>query len=127
VRASAEAPRTKIDAVDSYERLAGGFAVLHQVDATVGDVHIDGAEIIGWDPDRSAYTTLYFGSDGPNAYEASLAEEEGSLVWTMRSRSDRFRGVFGEDDAVIEGHWEQLVDDGSWQPWMDITLTKVTG
>jgi hypothetical protein len=46
----------------------------------VGKEHVEGAEIIGWDPARDAYITQYFGSDGPNAYEASLAEENGALA-----------------------------------------------
>jgi hypothetical protein len=84
---------------------------LHTVDARVAEEHVEGAGIIGWDPARNAYITQYFGSDGPNAYEASLAEEDGALAWNMRSRTDRFRGGFGDDGNTITGHWEQL-DDG---------------
>jgi len=25
---------------------------------------------------------------------------------------------------VLRGHWELLDNEGSWRPWMDITLTK---
>jgi hypothetical protein len=123
-RATDGAPGARIEAVDTYEWLPGGFALLHTVDARVGDEHVEGAEIVGWDPARGAYATLYFGSDGPNAYEASLADEDGALVWRMRSESDRFTGTFSEDGNRITGHWEQLGDHGEWQPWMDITLTK---
>ena len=42
----------------------------------------------------------------------------------MRSKGDRFTGTFNDDGNVITGHWELLDDDGNWQPWMDITLTK---
>src|SRR4029450_4696184 len=41
-----------IDAVDTYERLPGG-ALLHLVDARVGNQEIAGAEIIGYDPARA--------------------------------------------------------------------------
>ena len=71
-------PADRIDAVDTYERLPGG-ALLHLVDAKVGDQKVEGAEIIGYDPARAVYLTQYFGSDGPNTYEASLVEEEGAL------------------------------------------------
>jgi hypothetical protein len=98
--------------------------LLHTVDARVGEERVEGAEIIGWDPPRGSYVTQYFGSDGPNAYEASLTEEEGALVWSMRSRADRFTGRFSDDGNVITGRWEQLDDDQSWQPWMEITLTR---
>ncbi len=113
----------RVDAVDTYEWLPGG-AVLHRVDAHMGDQKVEGAEIIGWDPDRDCYVTQYFGTDGPAAYEATLEEEDGALVWTMRSKSDRFSGTFSDDGRVITGHWEAMEEGGAWRPWMDITLTR---
>jgi hypothetical protein len=119
-----DAPAVKIDAVDAYEWLPGGYGLLHTVDANVGDEKVEGAEIIGYDPDRGAYVTQYFGSDGPAAYEANLTQEGEGLTWRMRSRTDRFTGVFNEDGSVLTGHWELLGDSGDWEPWMDITVTK---
>jgi uncharacterized protein DUF1579 len=118
------APAARIDALDTYEWLPGRFALLHSVDARVGDERVEGAEIIGWEPARRAYATLYFGSDGPSAYEASLTNEDGTLVWRMQSASDRFTGTFSADGCTIDGHWERVDDQGDWRPWMDITLTK---
>jgi hypothetical protein len=92
-----------IDAVDTYERLPGG-ALLHLVDARVGDVKVDGAEIIGYDPARDTFVTRYFG--------------------TTRSAGDRFTGTFDHDLTVIRGRWEALDEDSHWQPWMAVTLTK---
>jgi hypothetical protein len=112
----------RIEAVDKYERLPGG-GLLHLVDARVGDQKVVGAEIIGYDPARG-YVTLYFGSDGASAYEASLTEDDGALVWAMRSKKDRFTGTFNDEHNVITGHWDALDDDSNWQSWMDITLTK---
>jgi Protein of unknown function (DUF1579) len=116
-------PADRIDAVDTYERLPGG-ALLHLVDAAVGDQKVEGAEIIGYDPDRGAYVTQYFGSDGPTAYEASLTQEGEGLVWRMRSKTTSFTGIFSEDGSAITGHWELLTDGGEWEPWMEITLTR---
>jgi Protein of unknown function (DUF1579) len=116
----------RVDATDTYEWLPGGYGLLHTVDARMGDDKVEGAEIIGWNPDRGVYSTLYFGSDGPAAYEAELAEEGGALVWRMRSEHDRFEGTFDDDRSVITGHWEQL-EGGEWRAWMDITLTKQPG
>jgi hypothetical protein len=118
------APVTRVDAVDTYEWLPGGFGLLHRVDARMGDDKVEGAEIIGYDPARDSYVTLYFGSDGPAGYEATLSEEAGALVWKMRSESNRFTGTFSDDGNTITGHWELLGDDSNWRPWMDITLTK---
>jgi hypothetical protein len=114
----------EIDATDTYEWLPGGFGLLHTVDARVGDERVEGAEIIGYDPSREAYVTQYFGTDGASSYEASLTEQGGDLVWRMHSEKDRFTGVFDHDRTTITGHWELLGNDGSWRPWMDITLTK---
>jgi hypothetical protein len=113
-----------IDAVDTYKWLPGGLALLHTVDARVGDEHVEGAEIIGWDSARHSYVTLYCGSDGPNRYEASLTEEDGGLVWRMCSATDRFTGRFSDAGNVIDGRWEQLDEEKRWQPWMEVTLTK---
>jgi hypothetical protein len=120
---AADMSAERIDAIDTYERLPGG-ALLHLVDAKVGDQKVDGAEIIGYDPKRGIYLTQYFGTDGPNAYEANLLEEAGVLVWTMRSGADRFTGTFNDERNVITGHWDALDDDSNWQSWMDITLTR---
>jgi hypothetical protein len=124
---TAEAAAMKIEAVDTYEWLPGRFGLLHGVEARVGEERVEGAEIIGWDPERGAYVTQYFGSDGPSAYEASLGEEDRELVWRMRSARDRFTGAFSDDRNTITGHWEQLDEGGSWRPWMEITLTKQSG
>ena len=122
-REAPRAPAARIDAVDTYERLPGG-ALLHLVDARVGDLKVEGAELIGYDPDRDTYVTQYFGSDGPTAYEATLTEEDGALVWRMGSAANRFTGKFSDDGNTITGHWEAVDDESSWQPWMDITLTR---
>jgi len=116
-------PAGGIDAIDTYERLPAG-ALLHLVDARVGDQKVDGAEIIGYDPDRGTYVSQYFGSDGPTAYEASLTQESDGLVWRMHSKTTRFTGIFSRDGSVITGHWELLHDSGDWRPWMEITLTR---
>jgi catechol 2,3-dioxygenase-like lactoylglutathione lyase family enzyme len=122
-RPAADASAAEIDALDTYHWLPGGFGLLHRVDGRVGVQRVEGAEIIGYDPERAAYVTQYFGSDGPAAYEASMRELDGALTWTMRSKADRFTGTFSDDHNSITGHWERH-DGSSWHAWMDITLTK---
>ena len=122
---TALAASTAIEATDEYAWLPGG-SLLHTVDARVGEQAVVGVEIIGYDADNGCYLTQYFGTDGAASYRARLSVEEGILTWTMESRDDRFTGRFSEDRDVITGHWEQL-RDGSWQPWMDVTLEKEAG
>ena len=117
-------PAARIDATDTYEWLPGRFALLHRVDARVGGQKVEGAEILGYDPESRAYVTQYFGSDDPNAYEARFVEDNRALMWTMQSERDRFTGTFNDERDVITGHWDTFDDDSTWQPWMGITLTR---
>jgi hypothetical protein len=71
----ARSRRARTGAID-WGLVAGRVGLLATVDARVGEERVEGAEIIGWDPARDAYVTRYFGSDGPNAYEATLVEED---------------------------------------------------
>jgi Protein of unknown function (DUF1579) len=123
-RATGEVPAERIDAIDTYEWLVEGVALLHRVDARVGELKVDGAEIIGYAPERAGYVTQYFGTDGPAAYEADLSEEGERPRWTMRSPDTRFSGEFSDDGDVITGRWQRLLDGSTWADWMDITLTK---
>jgi lactoylglutathione lyase len=123
-RAIGDAPAVEIDAWDTYSWLPGGCALLHEVDAQVGEQRVEGAEIIGYDPQRGCYSSQYFGSDGPTSYTATMEQVDGSWVWSMSSNQSRFGGTFSSDLAHITGHWELLADDGSWLPWVDIELAK---
>jgi hypothetical protein len=120
-------PKERIDATDTYTWLPGHAALLHTVDATVGEAKVEGAEIIGFDPARACYLTQYFGSDGPAAYEATFRQEGETLVWEMHNETTRFAGSFSADGDAIEGQWELLDEGETWRPWMDITLTKRNG
>jgi hypothetical protein len=124
-RAGADASPRRIDATDSYGWVADGWALLHLVDAGVGETAVRGAELIGYDPGRDCYVTLYTGSDGPARYDATLVDVGGELTWTMTGDETRFAGRFRPDRTAIVGHWE-LLDGGHWRPWMDITLTRQT-
>ena len=123
VRAMGGQPAAAIDAIDTYERVPGG-ALLHLVDAHVGDQRVEGAELIGYIPKLGRYATQYFGNDGPTAYQAELGEADGRVTWRMSSDRTRFTGTFNDDGTVITGFWELLEDGSHWERWMDITLTK---
>jgi hypothetical protein len=123
-RSTPAAPSAEVDATDVYEWLPGRAGLLHRVDARVGEDRVEGAEIIGYDPERQAYVTRYFGNDGTGEYGASLTEEDGEVHWRLRSDKERFNGTFTDDGAKITGHWELTDDVGEWRPWMDIVLTK---
>jgi hypothetical protein len=79
--------------------LVPGGALLHLVDAKVGDQKVEGSEIIGYDRARGGYVTQY-------------------------SEKDRFRGTFNDERNVITGHRDAFDDDSTWRRWMDIALTR---
>jgi Protein of unknown function (DUF1579) len=56
-------PAARIDAVDDYEWLPGGFALLHRVDARVGDQTVEGR--------RSSATTPGAGPSSPSTSAAT--------------------------------------------------------
>ena len=82
-----DAPAAKIDAVDSDEWFRRRRALA--LDARTGDEKDQGAETIGYNPDRGAFVTQYFGSDVPAAYEANLSQGGEGLTWRMPQKTDR--------------------------------------
>jgi Protein of unknown function (DUF1579) len=108
------APAARIDAVDTYKRMPGG-ALLHLVDARVGDQTVEGAEIIGYDPDRDAYVTRYFGSDGPAEYEARFGEDGGALAWPRPVFRDGRRFAPGCTESPPTARWMPSVPAGAAQ------------
>jgi hypothetical protein len=88
-------PAERIEAVETYERLPGG-ALLHFVDATVGDRRVEGAEIIGFDPHAGATSRSISATTGPT-----------------RTRPVSSRTT-GRERNVITGHGDALDDDSNW-------------
>jgi hypothetical protein len=60
--------------------------------------------------------TQYFGSDGPNAYEAGLVVEGEALVWTMLSARDRFTGTFNDERNAIRATGRRSTTTRSGSP-----------
>ena len=121
--ASASMPAVEFSGTDSYEWLQGGFFLLHRVDVLMGDRRVIGVETIWFDPARRCYRTHFVDVEGQTStYEAQLDGRE----WTLASLADRFAGHFSEDWATISGRWERTVGDADWEPWMDVTLTRVS-
>ncbi len=121
--ATASEPAIVFSGTDSYAWLEDGLFVLHQVDVSMGDHPVIGIETIWYDPQSGKYRTHFVDADGTTStYEACL---EGQ-TWTMMSEIDRFSGSFSDDGKVLSGHWERRGGSSSWEPWMDVTLTRIT-
>ena len=119
-------PAQRVDAVDTYERLPGG-ALLHLVDAWVGEVKVEGAEIIGFDAARRSYSTQFFGGEDATAYEATPHGRK-TAPWCggWSASENRFRGVFNAGARLHQWPMGRPEYDAlnTAQSWMEITLTK---
>jgi Protein of unknown function (DUF1579) len=130
VVAGPPAPGTKIDAVDTYEWLPGGYALIHYADSAIGDDRIQAIEIIGYDPARGAYFGPFFDDQGGAGWEEIRVD---GATWTWRGemvlgvRHHRAIATVSDDGDTITARHEQSSDGVSWQPWMKVTLARETG
>jgi Protein of unknown function (DUF1579) len=113
---------------DTYEWL-GRFFVIHRVDVTMGDEHVENLEMIGpYDPERGAFlTAVYDAASGQ--VERSIATIDDAGVWTFRAGEGASRGQAAlhvdEDGKHMRAAWSRTEDDGAtWRPWMRVTLTS---
>lgn len=121
MKASPSSPAARIEGVDTYEWLPGGFFLMHKIDARVGDEEIKGIEIIGYDASSQTYPTRSFDNKGnTGAYQASVRDG----VWTFRGEAERFTGSFSDGGDTLTGAWERSSDGSKWLPWMHVILTK---
>ncbi|MDQ0273745.1 N-acetylneuraminic acid mutarotase [Cytobacillus purgationiresistens] len=87
----------------------------------MGGEEVKTTEVIGYDSSKQTYFTISFDNQGnAGAYLANLRD----CLWTINGELERFMGEFSSDGNTLKGKWELLSDGSSWQPWMDIKLTK---
>jgi hypothetical protein len=121
VRATADSPAFPFTATDRYEWMPGGFFLLHHVEARMGDTRLTALEVIGYDPSTDSYPMRSYDSMG------NVGTHQGRLrdgTWTFTGAAERFTGTFGDDGDTLSGLWERSADGATWEPWMDVTLTR---
>lgn len=113
----------RFKATDIYEWLHGGYFLLHRFDADMPAGNIQGIEIIGYREESKSYSMHSFDSLGnASVMQARLANG----IWSFTGDNVRFTGGFRENGIVFAGLWELCSGDSStWQPWMDVRLTKI--
>jgi hypothetical protein len=115
----------RIDALDTYERLAGG-ALLTSSTPGSGTRSSRPPRSSATTPRARAISRTTSAATGRTPTRAGLVEDDGTLVWTMRSKRDPFAGAFDDERNVITRHWDAL-DDANWWPWMDINHVDQAG
>jgi len=119
--ASQSGPAHRLNAIDTYEWMPGGYFLIHHVDGYMGEDEVKAIEIIGYDASTQNYATHSYDNHGNiSAYQASLVDRS----WTIKGETERFTGMFSEDARTLTGRWELSNDGKNWVHWMDIKLTK---
>lgn len=121
VRGAGEAPPVTFEATDTYEWMAGGFFLLHHVEAQIGGQDVRVLEIFGYDETRAVFWARSHDNTGRvDDFDVHMDGRQ----WELVAQSERFRGEVSEDGAVMSGLWERR-DGDDWIAWMDVTLKKV--
>lgn len=85
-----------------------------------------GTEVIGLDDTNENYSVLYSDSRGVlRIYQMMLDEGLWKLLRIAPNFSQRFTGLFSNNNNIITAHWESSEDGLSWEHDFDLIYTKV--
>ena len=129
-----------ISGTDTYEWLPGGFFLVHHVDVVIGEQRVQALELIGpYDPATDAFTTRAYDNLGDVTVMHARVDEQG--VWRFTGGADvapvarpaaadasgavRSTLTVSADRSGMTARWERSDDGASWQPWMDMTFTRM--
>jgi len=107
-------------ASDIYAWMPNGHFLVHDVDAMMGDQHVQSTEIFGVDRASGEFFSRSYDPDGSTNDFVSKIE---GLDYTITGKVQRFTGHFGDDGRMLQGEWRQLQGD-DWRPFVRIVLKK---
>jgi hypothetical protein len=133
-------PAVPITGTDSYQWLPGGFFLVHHVDVVIGDQQVQALELLGeYDPATDAFTARAYDNLGNITLMRARVDEQG--VWRFAGGGDvapvaqpsdadtgdavRSTLTISPDRSGMTAKWERSDDGASWQPWMDMTFTRM--
>lgn len=114
----------EVRAVDEYEWLPGEFFLMHRITSRRGDDEIQGIEIIGYDEQSGTYPMYLFDEIGKATVSQLSRRDDGT--WSITAESQRTTIVFDDAGDAFSATWERKSDGSSWEPWMDVKLTRAT-
>ena len=130
-------PETPVVGTDIYEVLPGGYFLVHRVDVTVGDKHVQAIEIIGERDGEGGYLARSYDSEGNFEIMRLAIDDDGVFHFsgggdiapaaqptdtpTARTRSTL---TVAPDRASMRAKWERSDDGTVWHPWMEISFTR---
>jgi hypothetical protein len=129
-----------ITGTDIYEWLPGGFFLVHHVDVAIGEQRVQAMELIGeYDPATDTFTARAYDNLGNVTIMQARVDEHG--VWRFTGGGDvapvarpagapvggavRSTLMVDADRSGMTARWERSDDGASWQPWMDMTFTRM--
>lgn len=107
-------------ASDIYTWMPNGHFLVHDVDAMMGDQHVQSTEIFGIDAASGEYFSRSYDPDGSTNDFVSRIE---GRDYTIIGKVQRFAGHFSEDGSTLQGEWKQRAGD-NWKPFVRIVLKK---
>jgi uncharacterized protein DUF1579 len=130
-----------ITGTDIYEWLPGGFFLVHHVDVVVGTQQVQALEVIGeYDPVTDSFTGRAYDNLGNVTVMRARVDDQG--MWRFTGGGDvapvaqpssadaggavRSTLTLSADNSRMTARWERSDDGASWQPWMDMTFTRMT-
>ncbi len=115
----------KINVVESYEWLPGGFFIVHRFDGCRDKEEIACVEIIGYDVSLQSYSIYAFYNDG-HTREWLLHEKDGVWTHTGEDKSMKFRCTteFSDKGNTKTSKWEYSTDGLKWETFWDVVATK---
>jgi hypothetical protein len=133
-------PAVPITGTDIYEWLPGGFFLVHHVDVVIGQQQVQALELIGeYDPTTDAFTARAYDNQGNVTVMQARVDEHG--VWRFSGGGDvaavarpaaaaaggavRSTLMISPDRSGMTARWERSDDGARWQPWMDMTFTRM--
>jgi hypothetical protein len=121
------------------EWLASGYFLVHHVDVVIGDQRVQALELLGpYDPATDAFTARAYDNLGSVTVMQARVDEQG--VWRFTGGGDvapvaqpaagaggavRSTLTINTDRSGMTARWERSDDGSSWQPWMDVTFTRM--
>jgi hypothetical protein len=129
-----------ITGTDIYEWLPGGFFLVHHVDVEIGEQRVQAIELLGeYDPATGSFTARAYDNQGNVTVMRASVDEQG--VWRFTGGGDvaamarpaaagaggavRSTLTVSADRSGMTARWERSDDGATWQPWMDMTFTRM--
>ena len=112
--------QSELKGTDTYELILDGNFILHKADVIMRGQRNETLEIIAIGDSGSA-TMSYYNSKGESGKMSAFIREEELVITGDRIK---FNGILIENDSAITGQWFHQKDDGNWESFIKMKLTK---